>query len=132
MADVFLFPTKAEGWGLPLIEAAACGLPLITTYHSGHTEFLQDIKSSCVLVDYELKNIECKEWQEFYPSPKGEYGKWAVSTIDSIANAIKQAYDNYSSLSIQAIKNSELIRTKYSWANSAIKSLEILKKYGLL
>ncbi|NDB84463.1 MAG: hypothetical protein EB127_17430, partial [Alphaproteobacteria bacterium] len=60
------------------------------------------------------------------------YGKWAVSSVDNIASAIKQSYQNYSSLQAQAIKNSELIRTKYSWANSAIKSLEILKKLGLL
>ena len=131
-ADVFLFPSKAEGWGLPLIEAAACGLPLITTYHSGQTELKQYIKSSCVLVPYELEPIACPEYQEFYPAPDGNYGKWAVSSVDSIAAAIKQAYDNYANLSVQAAKNSEIIRSKYSWANSAIKSLEILKKYGLL
>ena len=129
--DIFLFPTKAEGWGLPLIEAAACGLPLITTYYSGQTEFIQDIKSSCILVDYQLEPINCKEYQNFYPAPDNNFGKWAVSSVDSIARAINQAYDNYSALSTQATKNSELIRTKYSWANSAIKSLEILKKYGL-
>ena len=130
--NIFLFPTKAEGWGLPLIEAAACGLPLITTYYSGQTEFIQDIKSSCVLVDYQLESIDCKEYQSFYPAPDNNYGKWAVTSIDNIAQAIEQAYDNYPALSTQATKNSELIRTKYSWANSAIKSLEILKKQGLL
>jgi len=131
-ADIFLFPTKAEGWGLPLIEAAACGLPLITTYHSGHTEFINDIKSSCIFVDYQLEPINCEEYQSFYPAPDNNYGKWAVMGVDNIAQAIKQAYDNYSALSAQATKNSELIRTKYSWANSAIKSLEILKKHSLL
>jgi len=130
--DIFLFPTKAEGWGLPLIEAAACGLPLITTYYSGQTEFIQDIKSSCILVDYQLEPIDCKEYQSFYPAPDNNYGKWAVMSTDNIAQAIKQAYDNYPALSAQATKNSELIRTKYSWANSAIKSLEILKKHNLL
>jgi glycosyltransferase involved in cell wall biosynthesis len=130
--NVFLFPTKAEGWGLPLIEAAACGLPLITTFYSGQTEFIQDIKSSCILVDYQLKPIDCKEYQSFYPAPDNNYGKWAVSTVDSIAHAIKQAHDNYPALLAQSTKTSKLIRTKYSWANSAIKSLEILKKHGLL
>jgi glycosyltransferase involved in cell wall biosynthesis len=130
--NVFLFPTKAEGWGLPLIEAAACGLPLITTYYSGQTEFIQDIKSSCVLVDYELQPIDCIEYQTFYPASNNNYGKWAVSSVDSIARAIKQACDNYPALSVQATKNSEIIRSKYSWGNSAIKSLENLKKHGLL
>jgi len=131
-SDVFVFPTKAEGWGLPLIEAAACGLPLITTFYSGHTEFLKDIMSSCVAVQYDLKEISCPEYQEFYPAPDGNFGKWAVPTIKDIRVSMRKAYDEYSILSTQAIKNSEIIRTKFSWANSAVKSLEVLKKRNLL
>jgi glycosyltransferase involved in cell wall biosynthesis len=131
-ANVFLFPTKAEGWGLPLIEAAASGLPVITTFYSGQTEFLQDIKSSCVFVNYELQTIDCPEYQEFYHTPDGNYGKWAVTTVNEVAKAMRHAYTNYSALNAQAIKNSEIIRTRWSWANCAIKSLEILKKRGSL
>jgi glycosyltransferase involved in cell wall biosynthesis len=49
--DVFVLPTRAEGWGLPLIEAVAAGLPIITTMHSGHTEFLQHVTDSVLPVD---------------------------------------------------------------------------------
>ena len=31
MADAFVFPSLAEGFGWPLIEAQACGCPVITT-----------------------------------------------------------------------------------------------------
>src|SRR5258708_28854667 len=31
MADAFLFPSLAEGFGWPLIEAQACGCPVVTT-----------------------------------------------------------------------------------------------------
>ena len=126
-ANVFLFPSKAEGWGLPLIEAAATGLPLITTYYSAQTEFLQDIKTSCVFVPYELNDINCPEYKSFYPAIDNNYGVWAITTVDDIRKALKEAYTNYSALSQQATKNSDIIRSKYSWANSAIKSLEILK-----
>jgi glycosyltransferase involved in cell wall biosynthesis len=30
-ADVFVFPSRHESFGLPLIEAAACGTPIVTT-----------------------------------------------------------------------------------------------------
>jgi glycosyltransferase involved in cell wall biosynthesis len=131
-ANVFLFPTKAEGWGLPLIEAAATGLPLVTTFHSGQTEFLQDIRSSCVLLDYALMPIDCAETKEFYPAEDGNHGKWAVTTVEEIARGIKTAYTNYASLRTQAIKNSAVIRSKYSWANSAMSALNVLKQRGLL
>lgn len=32
--------TKGEGYGLPILEAAACGLPVIATGWSGHIDFL--------------------------------------------------------------------------------------------
>ena len=32
--------THGEGFGLPLLEAAACGLPVCATNWSAHTEFL--------------------------------------------------------------------------------------------
>jgi glycosyltransferase involved in cell wall biosynthesis len=32
--------THGEGWGLPLLEAASCGLPVIATQWSGHLDFL--------------------------------------------------------------------------------------------
>ena len=64
---VFVLPTRGEGWGLPLIEAAACGLPIITTMYSGQTEFLQHIPSSVLPVDYVMTPITCPDFQQAYP-----------------------------------------------------------------
>ncbi len=38
--DVFLLPTKGEGFGIPLIEAQACGVPIITTKCTAQTELM--------------------------------------------------------------------------------------------
>jgi len=39
-ADCFVLPTRGEGWGLPLTEAMAMGLPVIATNFSGPTAFM--------------------------------------------------------------------------------------------
>ena len=37
-------PTRGEGWGLPLLDAACAGLPVIATNYSGHLDFLKYTK----------------------------------------------------------------------------------------
>ena len=48
-------PTRGEGYGLPLLEAAASGLPVLATNWSGHKDFLD--KGKWIKFDYELSNV---------------------------------------------------------------------------
>ena len=36
--DALVLPTRGEGWGLPVTEAMAMGLPVVVTNASGPTE----------------------------------------------------------------------------------------------
>ena len=42
MAEIFVFPSYYEGFGLPVIEAMACGLPLITSNIHGIVDYSVD------------------------------------------------------------------------------------------
>lgn len=125
--DAFVFPTKGEGWGLPLIEAAASGLPIITVPYSGHTEFVQHITDSVVGVDYVLSDIDCPEYQSYYPDINNNWGKWARPDIYSISNAFQTVCREYSTLYQLAQKNSLIIRNRFSWQNSVDSALAAIR-----
>jgi len=42
LASVFAFPSLCEGFGLPLLESMASGLPVVTSEHSAMSEVAQD------------------------------------------------------------------------------------------
>jgi len=54
--------TRGEGYGLPLLEAAAAGLPVIATGWSGHMDFMNHVKF--INIDYELKQIHSSRVDE--------------------------------------------------------------------
>ena len=131
-SDVFLLPSKGEGWGLPIIEAAAQGLPIITTMHSGHVEYLQHIKSSVIPVEFDLGDITCHEFRHFYPSKDNNWGTWAMPRVESIAKALVSAKNNITQLKQQAKDNANIIRQRYSWSACVDSALKTLQQRGLL
>ncbi|CAI5493595.1 unnamed protein product [Closterium sp. Naga37s-1] len=51
-ADCFVLPTRGEGWGRPIVEAMASGLPVIATNWSGITEYLNEENGYPLPVDH--------------------------------------------------------------------------------
>ena len=55
LADVFVFPSLYEGFGLPPLEAMACGCPVVT---SNITSLPEVVGDAAVVVDpYDIRNI---------------------------------------------------------------------------
>ncbi|ARV60970.1 hypothetical protein BZZ01_22205 [Nostocales cyanobacterium HT-58-2] len=46
-ASVFFFPSRYEGFGLPVLEASACGLPIVTTKISSIPEVVGNLAYYC-------------------------------------------------------------------------------------
>lgn len=113
-----VFPSRAEGWNLELLEMMACGRPVITTNYSAHTEFCNSNNSyltkinSCELA-YDGKWFHRQgSWAKIDNSEK-------ISMIENMRlihqlNQNKKLYLNQSGI--------ETART-FSWENTARKIL---------
>ncbi len=85
-----VFPTKAEGIGLPITEAMACGVPTIVSYNTGITEYAND-KNAILLT--RLKKVPVYD-PHFFPQ-SGLYGEWESPTEDELIEKMKWVYENY-------------------------------------
>jgi len=100
--DVMCFPTKGEGFGLPIIEAQACGTPVLTTNASTGPELMK----GGWLID-----VGEYEWEYFNKSWRANVG------VESILEGFEKAYRAWKDGSIKEIglRASEIIRRDYNW-----------------
>ena len=103
-ADVFVFPSIKEGWGLVVLEAMAAGVPVIASGIEPMTEYLID-RENAVLI-----------------SPLN---------FDLLARGITEIIEN-EELRSRLVENGEKTAEMYSWESAARKHLayysEILKE----
>lgn len=85
-ADVYVGPSWGEAFGLALLDAAACGLPVITTGWGGATDFLP---SSPDLVPFELRDAGTDGVYE--PTPGAQV---AVPDVAALATRMRAHFDN--------------------------------------
>ncbi|EAN83012.1 putative mannosyltransferase-like protein [Trypanosoma cruzi] len=86
--DAFVFPTRAEGWGLPATEAMAMGIPVIITNWGGTTTFMPPNATFGIRVD----------GLEEVPSGAGyrvfRANKWALPSVQDTAELMRYVVDH--------------------------------------
>lgn len=99
MATVFVMPSLYEGFGLPILEAMACGTPVVTTKEGSLAEVAGN---AAFFVD--------------------------GYNLESIANGVKEVFNN-SALKQDLREKGLTNASKYSWKNTAKQTLEAYKKF---
>jgi glycosyltransferase involved in cell wall biosynthesis len=127
-ADAFVYPTKAEGFGLPCIEALACGLPVITTPVSAQQTFLQHVPDLYYAVEYRAAPLEDPDYAHFYGAEyQGTpFGNWALPDMDSLRAGMRDVYENRVEWRERAARASVRIRERFTWDEVGKRAVEVL------
>jgi hypothetical protein len=102
--------THGEGFGLPILEAAACGLPVIATDWSAHTEFLglgQYLKVESKLVPIPTSRVDNQIWMKDT--------KWADVNEQDFKKRVRRFYEASHTPKVWAQDLKVKLHQKYSF-----------------
>ena len=109
-----IFPSRAEGWNLELLEMMAMNKPVIATNYSAHTEFCD--KNNSYLVDIETTE-PANDKKAFYG--QGNWAKLGQNQLDQTIEHMRNMYTNRITTNSEGLKTAQT----FSWKNSASKIL---------
>ena len=112
-ADCLVTPTRGEGWGMPHIEAMACGLPVIATDWSASTDFMNEEVGYPLRVAKLIPAVaKCPYYEGFH---------WAEPDEDHLVHLLRHVYENREEAAEKGQRASAEILSKWTWQHAAEK-----------
>lgn len=121
-ADCFVISTRGEGWGMPILEAMACGLPAIATNWSSQVDFFNEQNGYPVDVE---SLIDAKAKCPYY-----EGFQWANPSEEHLIERMRYVYEHQEEAKAKGMRAAEEVREKWTWDAAADKIIERLDAIG--
>ncbi len=110
-ADVYISPYRAEGFNLPILEAAACGLPVICTRGGSTEDFVDD--SWCLRVDGKEES-------------RPKLGNQIEPNIDQLTSLLDRTITDEAWRKSASSAAVSWVREKFTWKHSMDRMLKLM------
>jgi glycosyltransferase involved in cell wall biosynthesis len=133
--DCCVYPSRSEGFGLPVLEAMNAEVPVIATNYSGYLDFCDH--ESAYMIDYKL--VYTKGSDLVNPG-----AKWAEPDVSQLQNLMRKVYETQQKIKTAMLQNSKndpdiiALQTRviiakqranrFSWENSAKEVLNFIQE----
>jgi glycosyltransferase involved in cell wall biosynthesis len=108
----YVFPLRAEGFAMTILEAMACGLPVIATAWSGPTDYLSPRYSYALRHSYPIAER----------GKQGSVLRYHVEPdLEHLIYLMRYVYEHQEEARSLGARASQVVRRDWTWREAAIK-----------